>query len=66
MGVVWAARQPSLSRIVAVKRLAEPPFNPRDVGALLSEGRITGPSSTRPSFPFTSCNSPPMVPRCSS
>lgn len=42
MGVVWAARQPSLSRIVAVKRLVEAPFNARDASALLSEGRITG------------------------
>jgi hypothetical protein len=42
MGVVWAAQQHALERVVAVKRLGEPPFGVRDATALLAEARATG------------------------
>lgn len=42
MGVVWAAKQSALDRVVAVKRLGEPPFGSRDAAALLAEARATG------------------------
>jgi serine/threonine-protein kinase len=42
MGVVWAARQRALDRVVAVKRLGEPPFAARDASALVAEARTAG------------------------
>lgn len=42
MGVVWAAKQRALDRVVAVKRLGEPPFGARDASALVTEARTAG------------------------
>lgn len=42
MGVVWLARQRSLRRDVAIKRLKEGPDKTEGVGALLAEARTTG------------------------